>query len=62
MKDKIPVEILNKKLPKDEIKDCKMYYNDKKRTTGGFVDAIFLSSLILTVGMWFMLMIVLGGK
>ena len=59
---KLPVEIKNKTLPKDTIKDYDIYYNSKKRTAGGFVDAVFLASLILTVGVWIMLLVILGGK
>lgn len=56
MKDKVPLQKLNKK-PK-----YNYYYDAKKRTKGGFVDAAFISSLILTAGVWILLTLVIGGK
>ena len=38
-------------------KKYKMCYDYKKRTSGGFMDAIFLSSLLIIGGMMILLMI-----
>ena len=38
-------------------KKYKMYYDYRKRTSGGFMDAIFLSSLLIIGGMLILLMI-----
>ncbi len=55
MKDKVPLNKLNKNKKY-------FYYNLNKRTTGGFADAAFLSSLILTTGLWIIIITFLGGK
>lgn len=39
----------------------KMYYDYRKRTSGGFFDTIFLSSLLL-IGATFIFLALLGGK
>lgn len=57
---KLPVIINNKEMPIDKNICCKYQY--KGRTSGGFVDAVFLSSIILTGGIWIMILIILGGK
>ena len=55
--DKLPVEIRENKLPKDDNKKFEMYYNYRIRTSGGFADAIFLSAIMITCVMWGMLII-----
>ena len=47
-----PFKLENKELPVDEMKKNKVVYEYKKITMGGFVDALFLSSIILTGFMW----------
>ena len=54
-KNDLPVEIKNNQLPVDETKSYKMYYDYKVRTSGGFVDAILLSAIMLTCFMWGMI-------
>lgn len=55
----LPVEIKNNELPKDTDKHYKMFYDEKVRTSGGFVDAIFLGAIILVSFMWGMLAVIL---
>ncbi len=55
--NKLPVEIKNNKLPKDENKTYEMFYDYKIRTSGGFVDALFLSAVMITCFMWGMLIV-----
>ena len=55
----LPVEIKNNELPKDDTKKYKMFYDEKVRTNGGFVDAIFLGAIILVSFMWGMLAVIL---
>ena len=57
--DKLPVEIKNNRLPKDDNKSYNLFYDYKIRTSGGFVDAIFLASIMITCVMWGMLIILL---
>ena len=57
--DKLPVEIKNNELPKDNDKKYKMFYDYKVRTSGGFVDALFLSAVMITCVMWGMLIVLL---
>ena len=57
--DKLPVEIKNNQLPKDDDKKYNMFYNYKIRTSGGFADVIFLASVMITCVMWGMLIILL---
>ena len=47
-----PIKLENKELPVDEMKKYKVVYDNKKISTGGFIDALFLSSIILTGFMW----------
>ena len=47
-----PIKLDNKELPVDVMKKYKVVYDNKKTTMGGFVDALFLSSIILTGFMW----------
>ena len=55
----LPVEIKNNELPKDDTKKYKMFYDEKVRTNGGFVDAIFLGARIVVSFMWGMLAVIL---
>ena len=55
----LPVEIKNNELPKDDSKKYKMFYDEKVRTNGGFVDAIFLGAIIVVSFMWGMLAVIL---
>ena len=57
--DKLPVEIKDNKLPKDDDKNYEMFYDYKIRTSGGFADAIFLSAIMVTCVMWGMLIILM---
>ena len=57
--DKLPVEIKNNELPKDDDKKYIMFYDEKVRTSGGFVDAIFLAGVMIVSFMWGMLTIIL---
>ncbi len=47
-----PIKLQNKELPEDKMKKYKVVYDTKKITMGGFVDALFLSSIIVTGFMW----------
>lgn len=58
-KKDLPVEIRENELPKDEYKKYKIFYDEKVRTSGGFVDAIFLGAIMLVCFMWGMLTVVL---
>ena len=60
--DKLPVEIKNNKLPKDDDKSYKMFYNYKIRTSGGFADAILLGAIMVTCLMWGMLIMIFAGR
>ena len=51
----LPVEIKNNELPKDEHKHYEMFYDEKMRTSGGFVDAIFLAGVMLACFMFGMI-------
>ena len=55
----LPVEVLDNELPKEEFKHYKMFYDSKKRTSGGFADAIFLGAIMVVCFMWGMLAIIL---
>ena len=57
--DKLPVEIKNNELPQDENKHYKMFYDERVRTSGGFIDAIFLAGVMISSFMWGMLTIIL---
>lgn len=60
-KEELPVEIKNNELPHDDNKHYEMFYNEKVRTSGGFVDAIFLGSVMLVCFLWGMLAVILRG-
>ena len=49
-----PIKLENKELPEDKMKKYKVVYDNKnnKLSTEGFIDALFLSSIILTGFMW----------
>lgn len=55
----LPVEIKNNELPKDDHKNYEMNYDEKVRTNGGFIDAIFLAGVMVTCFMFGMLAIIL---
>lgn len=57
--ENLPVEVKNNELPKDNNKKYKMFYDERKRTSGGFADAIFLAGIIVAAFMWGMLAIIL---
>ncbi len=57
--DDLPVEIKNNELPKDKNKNYKMFYDEKIRTSGGFIDAIFIAGVMLVCFMWGMLVVIL---
>ena len=59
--EKLPVEIKNNELPKEEGKRYKAFYDEKIRTNGGFADAIFLSGIMLVCFLWGMLAVILKG-
>ena len=59
--DKLPVEIKNNELPKEDGKTYHLFYDEKIRTSGGFVDAIFLAGAMLVCFLWGMLAIILRG-
>ena len=58
-REDLPVEVLEKELPKDKDKIYKMFYDEKIRTSGGFTDAIFLGAIMLVCFMWGMLVVIL---
>lgn len=58
-RDDLPVEIQNNELPKDDGKDFQMVYNEKLRTSGGFIDAIFLAGAMIVCFLWGMLVVIL---
>lgn len=51
-KSKLPVEIQNNLLPLEKGKRYHMYYDYRKRTSGGFLDAMFLSAIMVTGILW----------
>lgn len=55
----LPVEVLDKELPMDEGKRYQMFYDSKVRTSGGFIDAIFLGAVMIVCFMWGMLAVIL---
>ena len=60
-KEDLPVEIKNNELPQDDTKTYKMFYDEKVRTSGGFVDAIFLGGIMVVCFLWGMLAVILKG-
>ena len=59
--DKLPIEIKNNELPKEETKKYKNFYEERIRTSGGFTDIIFISGVILVSFLWGMLVVILKG-
>ena len=57
--ENLPVEIKNNELPKDEHKNYEMNYDEKVRTSGGFIDAIFLAGVMITGFMFGMLAMII---
>ena len=57
--EKLPVDIKNNELPKDNNKHYEMHYDEKVRTSGGFIDAIFLAGVMVTCFMFGMLAVIL---
>ena len=55
----LPVEIKNNELPEDKDKKYKMFYDEKIRTSGGFIDAIFIAGVMIVCFMWGMLVVIL---
>lgn len=55
----LPVEVRENELPTDEGKQYKMFYDSRVRTSGGFVDAIFLGAVMVVCFMWGMLVVIL---
>ena len=55
----LPVEVLEKEMPKDDNRQYKMFFDEKVRTSGGFADAIFLGAIMLVCFMWGMLAVIL---
>jgi len=51
-KNKLPVEIRDNLLPEEEGKKYHMYYDYRKRTSGGFLDAMFLAAIMVTGVLW----------
>lgn len=60
-RDELPVEIRNNELPSDDGKKYEMFYNERVRTSGGFVDAIFLGGVMVVCFLWGMLVVLLRG-
>ena len=58
-KDKLPIEVQENELPKEDGKQYKMFYDEKVRTSGGFADAIFLGAIMVVCFMWGMLTVIL---
>lgn len=59
--DKLPVEVKDNELPREDGMDYKMFYDYSKRTNGGFADAMFLGALIATSFLWGMLVVLFRG-
>ena len=60
-REDLPVEITNNELPIDDGRCYKMFHNDDVRTSGGFVDAIFLAGIMVSCFLWGMLAVILRG-
>jgi hypothetical protein len=56
---KLPVKMNDKEMPTNDKRDYVVVYDYRKRTSGGFVDAIILGTIMFTSFMWFMLYLVL---
>ena len=51
-REDLPVEILEKELPKVDGKTYKMFYDEDKRTNGGFTSVLFLAGIMAVFVMW----------
>ena len=60
-RDELPVEIKNNELPHDDGKRYETFYDENVRTSGGFVDAIFLGGVMVVCFLWGMLAVILRG-
>ena len=60
-KNELPEEIKNNQLPIADGTRPEMKYNSKIRTSGGFVDAMFLSAAIVVCLLWSMIAIFMKG-
>jgi hypothetical protein len=56
---KMPVKLKDNRMPTNKRKDYVILYDYHKRTSGGFVDAIILGTVMFTGFMWFMLLLAL---
>ena len=59
--DKLPVEIKDNELPKEDGKKYKAFYDEKVRTSGGFADGLFLGGIMVVCFLWGMLAVILRG-
>ena len=55
-RSKLPVEIQDNLLPEEDGKRYQMYYDYRKRTSGGFLDALFSSFIICSACFDFVLL------
>ena len=60
-REDLPVEVKNNELPIDDGKKYVMFYDKNVRSSGGFVDAIFLAGIMLVCFLWGMLAVILRG-
>ena len=60
-REELPDKVKNNEIPLDKNKRQTMYYNQKIRTSGGFIDAMFLSSAIIVCFLWAVLAVILRG-
>ncbi len=58
-REDLPVEVRENELPQEKGKHYEMFYDEKVRTSGGFVDAIFLAGVMIVCFMWGMLIAVM---
>ena len=60
-REELPDKVKNNEIPLDENKKQTMHYNQKIRTSGGFVDAMFLGSAMIVCFLWALLAVTLRG-
>lgn len=61
-KNDLPVQILNNELPKDNTKYHKMFTEEQtSKSNSGFVNALFLGTIMVVSFLWGMLAIILKG-
>lgn len=58
-RNKLPVEIFDNELPRDEVKKSDVFGDDNVSKSSGFADAIFLGALMVVCFMWGMLVVIL---